>query len=206
MVKIVLASQSHDRKKMLKNLKIPFEIVVPSINEDSFKYKILDPYELVKNLAKAKALAVKEMLSKTSEEIIIIAADTIVQCDGEIIGKALDENQATNFLKKLSNRPHKLITGFAIAQLSKEIIITDFDCSIVKFADLSEEEIKLYVNSGEWKGRAGAYSIYDKASLLIENIDGSPSNVIGLPLRKIYRILKDIFKINLLNIGDDIIG
>ncbi|MFX0138194.1 MAG: Maf family protein, partial [Candidatus Hodarchaeota archaeon] len=106
--------------------------------------------------------------------------------------------EAFKFLKKLNGRTHKLITGIAITEIKNPKIIIDSDTTTVEFLELSDEEIREYIKTNEWKGRAGAYSIRDKASLFIRRINGSSSNIIGLPLHKIYTILKKEFEFNLL--------
>ena len=122
-----------------------------------------------------------------------------MELDGKIIGKATNEQQAFKILKKLAGKTHQLMTGIAITETSSSKIHVDHDSTKVKFKSLSDDEIWGYVKSDEWKGRAGAYSIRDKASLFIESIEGSSSNVIGLPMHKIHDIVKSSFKINLLN-------
>jgi len=93
-----------------------------------------------------------------------------------------------------------LITGFAITDTDKPKIIVDYDITSVKFLSLSENDIRDYIKSNEWKGRAGAYSIRERASLFIKSVNGSISNVIGLPMQKIYVILKNEFNLNLLGL------
>jgi len=194
---IVLASQSIDRSELLKNAKIPFEIAITNVNEEEYKKRIKDPIKLVIELAKAKVLDVKNKLKIDS---IVIAADTVIELNGEIIGKASDESDAFNILKKLNNKAHNLITGIAITETNNPKIIYDHNITIVEFLNLSDEELWNYVKTEEWKGRAGAYSIKDKASFFIRIIKGSPTNVIGLPMHRIFEILKNEFGINLLNI------
>ena len=104
-------------------------------------------------------------------------------------------------LKKLSGKSHNLITGIAITETTNPKIIIDYDRTSVKFLKLTDEDIVKYIKSGEWKGRAGAYSIREKASFFIESIQGSPSNVIGLPLHKIFKVLKKKFNFNILQIN-----
>jgi septum formation protein len=130
-------------------------------------------------------------------DAIIVAADTLVVLDGEIIGKAQNEDQAFQILKKLIGRTHDLITGIAITETTNSKIFIDSDITSVQFLELSEEEIRLYIKTQEWIGRAGAYSIRDKASLFINKIKGSSSNVIGFPIHKLYEILRKEFGLNL---------
>ena len=195
--KIILASKSIDRSEIFKRAGIPFEIFVTNINEDKFKTKFSNAVELVKELAKAKMLFTQNELEKKNMDAIIIAADTIVVLRGEIIGKAYNEEEAFKILKKLVGKSHKLITGIAITEIQNPKTIIESDTTIVEFLQLSDEEIWQYIKSNEWKGRAGAYSIRDKASLFIRKINGSSSNVIGLPMHKIYEILRTEFGLNL---------
>ncbi len=197
MKKIILASKSIDRKKTFNRLNIPFETIITDIDEGYYKGIFSNPVELVKEIAKAKALKAKDLLKNRNIESIIIAADTIVEFKGKIIGKAKNKAQAFQILKSLINRSHNLITGVAITELNDPKVVVDYDCTIVTFLDISDNEIRNYINTEEWKGRAGAYSIRDRASLFIKEIRGSPSNVIGLPMQKIFEILKKDFGLNL---------
>jgi len=197
MKKIILASKSIDRKKIFTRLNIPFETIITDIDEGYYKRILSNPVELVKEIAKAKALKAKDLLKNKNMEAIIIAADTIVEFKGKIIGKAKNKAQAFQILKSLINRSHNLITGVAITELNDPKVVVDYDCTIVTFLDISDNEVRNYINTEEWKGRAGAYSIRDRASLFIKEIRGSPSNVIGLPMQKIFEILKKDFGLNL---------
>ena len=194
----MLASKSADRSELFERSKVQFEVLVTNVDEEQYKNEISDPIELIEKLAEVKVLNAKEKLVNDNENIIIIAADTIVEFEGEIIGKAKNEQQAFQILKKLAGRTHQLMTGIAFTELSNSKIITDHEITTVTFINLSDEEIWGYIKTGEWKGRAGAYSIRDKASLFIESIEGSSSNVIGLPMHSIFTTLKKKFGINLL--------
>ena len=198
MKKIILASRSVDRREILERAKIPFDIIEANIDEDKIKSKIKNPIELIKELAKFKALYVKNQVKDVNA--IIIAADTIVEFNGEIIGKAKNEAEAFQMLKKLQNNNHNLLTGLAISDTISHKLVIDYECTMVQLTQLSDNEVLSYLKSGEWKGRAGAYSIRDKASLFIKKIEGSFSNVVGLPLFKIFEILKNQFNFNLFEI------
>jgi len=195
--KIILASKSVDRTELLNRSGIPFEVLVSDIDEDKFKKRISDPILLVKELAKAKLLYVKDELIKKNSQALIIAADTVVELNGVIIGKAENPEEACKIIKNLMGKAHNLITGIAISDTDDPKIIIDHDITTVEFLTLSDAEIENYVKTNEWKGRAGAYSINDKASLFISKINGSSSNVIGLPMHKIYEILKTDFGLSL---------
>ncbi len=197
--KIILASGSKDRAKSFERAQLDFEIIISDLSEDELKSKKLTPIELAKELAKKKALDVKKKMEFKGIDAIIIAADTLVEFEGNIIGKAMDENHALKILKKLNNNAHKFISAIAVTRTFEDKIISDYDITIVNFLDLSINEIKYYINTGEWKERAGAYSIRNKASLFIDKIEGSPSNVIGIPMHKLFLILKNEFNYNLLS-------
>jgi len=197
MKRIILASKSIDRSNILNRLNISFEILSTNINESDYKDQHSDPIDLVKELAKAKALKAKELLKGEEIGTIIIAADTIVELNGKIIGKAENEIDAFQILKSLANRSHNLITGIALTDVDDPKIVVDYDITVVTLLDLSDDDIRNYIKIEEWKGRAGAYSIMDRASLFIKEIRGSPSNVIGLPMQKIFKILKTEFNLNL---------
>ncbi len=197
MKKIILASKSIDRSKILNRLNISFEILSTNINEGDYKDQYSDSIDLIRELAKAKALKAKELLKSEETGTVIIAADTIVEINGKIIGKAQNEIEAFQILKSLTNRAHNLITGIALTSVGDPKIIVDYDITVVTFMDLSDDEIRNYIKLGEWKGRAVAYSIRDRASLFIKEIRGSPSNVIGIPMQKIFKILKTEFNLNL---------
>jgi septum formation protein len=200
--KLILASKSVDRRNIFKDSGIQFEVLASNIDESEFKKKISDPILLVKELAKAKALNVKQMLLKKNSQAIIIAADTVVELNSNLIGKAKNKQDAFIILKKLMGLSHNLITGIAITETNNSKIVMDYDTTLVEFLNLSDEEIHGYVNTNEWIGRAGAYSISNKASLFITKIQGSSSNVIGFPMHKLYTILKIEFGVNLFLIKD----
>ncbi len=197
MRKIVLASKSIDRSELLNRIGIPFEVMVSDIDEEKFKKRISDPILLVKELAKAKLLYVKEKLLMKNSQALIIAADTVVELNGVIIGKAKNPEEAFKIIKNLVGKAHNLITGIAITKTDDPKIVVDYDTTSVEFITLSDAEIENYVKTNEWKGRAGAYSINDKASLFISKISGSSSNVTGLPMHKIYEIIKTDFGLSL---------
>jgi septum formation protein len=200
MKKIILASKSIDRTELFNRIGIQFEILASNIDEEKFKKRISDPILLVKELAKAKLLYVKEELIRKNSRGLIIAADTVVELNGVIIGKAKNPEEAFKIIKNLMGKAHNLITGIAITETDDPKIIIDHDITSVEFLTLSDAEIDNYVKTNEWKGRAGGYSINDKASLFISKIKGSYSNVIGLPMHKIYEILKTDFDLSLFHV------
>ena len=197
---IILASKSIDRGKILHNALIPFDFLLTYVDEEKYKQNIADPVELVRVIAEVKVKNAQNIAANENKDAIIISADTMVEIDGEILGKAPNETEAFKILKKLSGKTHNLLTGIAVTETYNSKIIVDHDVTKVTFLNLSDQDIKNYISTGEWRGRAGAYSISDKASLFIESINGSPTNVIGLPLYKIFNILKNEFDTNLFDL------
>lgn len=198
MKKIILATGSVDRREIFERANLSFTAISSDVDESSYKKNIKDPLQLVQRLAKEKVLDVKKKLADTSKDVIIIGADTIVEYKGEIIGKAKNEQNAFNILKKLMGKTHNLITGLAINQIGNDKVIIEYDITRVEFLPLPDNDIKKYIALGEWKGRAGAYSLRERASLFIKSVNGSPSTVLGLPMQRVFQILKNILKINLL--------
>jgi septum formation protein len=192
-----LASKSEDRRELFDRSGIIFDVLPTQVDERELKKRISDPIQLVKELAKAKAIYAKNVVQGKKSSAIIIAADTIVELNGEIIGKANNQNHAVDLLKKLVGKTHNLVTGIAVTETDSPKLHIDIDTTIVEFITLSDKDIYNYVKTNEWKGRAGAYSLNDKASLFIKGIQGSSSNVIGFPMHKLYEILKNEFGINL---------
>ena len=179
---LVLASKSPRRKQLLESLGYKFKIV-PS-TKDEVVDKTLPPYEVVMELAKQKALDVFEQ-----ENCPCLGADTIVVLDGVILGKPANKPVNAQFLRNLSGRYHEVYTGYCFYDGKK--IVVDYDVARVKFNNLSEAEIEAYVESGNGLDKAGGYGIQDKFNL-VEKIEGSYSCVVGLPVEKVSKLLKEV--------------
>lgn len=192
-MKFVLASASPRRRELLENIGLKFEIMADNSDEEFAENE--QPFDTVKRLAKQKALNVA---GKVQSDAIIIGADTVVSIDGKILGKPKDETEAEEMLSLLSGRRHTVFTGIAVIEKSSGRIVSDFEATDVKFRELSREEIKEYVRSGEPMDKAGAYGIQNLGALLIEGIDGDYFNVVGLPLCKLGIILKQEFDVKVL--------
>lgn len=185
MAKFVLASASPRRADILKKLGIDFEVIPSSFDENS---NIKDVRELVKYLAVGKA---KDVMSKTNAaDVIIIGADTVVYFDNKIIGKPKSEEEAFQILKMLNNKKHEVLTGICVIDKKNNKIITDYEVTSVFFNDLSDEEILSYIKTKEPFDKAGAYGIQGFGSLLVKRIEGCYFNVVGMPVTKLYMILK----------------
>ena len=182
-MQLVLASQSPRRKELLGLFCIPFTVRVADIDETMDPNQ--PPYEEVARVSRRKAEAVGWNAGE-----VVIAADTIVVCDGEVLGKPKDEADACRMLRLLSGRAHQVMTGLTVCydggcQSCTEV--TD-----IHFRTLTEAEIQNYVNSGEPMDKAGAYGIQGGAALFAERIEGDYFNVVGLPVCKLGQILKKI--------------
>ena len=179
MKKIILASASPRRKQLLEQAEIDFEVVV-SETDESFPSDLPIP-EVPMHIALQKAKAVANLVEANT---IIIAADTIVVVDDEIIGKPKDENDAIAILLKLNGKTHRVITGVCIVKDGKEILITD--TTLVTFHQLSVEQLTHYVQHYKPYDKAGAYAIQEWIGVVgIKKIDGCFYNVMGLPVSKV---------------------
>ena len=185
-MRLILASNSPRRKEILEKAGFSFNVVSSDYDEQLFSD---NPYRTATTFALNKAKSVFNELDN-KEENIVIGSDTVVYFNGKILGKPKNEIDAINMLKSLSNNKHTVITGFAIITENKTII--DFDESEVYFSDLTDEQIKAYINSGLYKGKAGAYGIQDKDFNLVKEYKGSLTNIIGLPIEKVQEALNQI--------------
>ena len=190
--KLILASNSPRREQLLKKENFKFEIVPSSYNEHLFSS---DPVITATTFAREKALDVYNKIQ--NEDVIILSADTVVFLNGEILGKPQNEKQASLMLKQLSDKTHSVTTGFCIKCGEKEIL--DTDTTFVTFNDLSNELINEYIASGLYKGKAGAYGIQGKGSLLVKRINGDYFNVVGLPVCALSKMLRDEFNVEVLS-------
>lgn len=170
---VVLASGSPRRHELLSQIGVPFIVRTPDIDESPTESE--PPVEHVRRLASAKAAAVQ-----AAGDELVIAADTIVEIDGTILGKPRDEADAASMLRQLSGRTHRVHTGVAILLDGQEQV--DVCTTLVTFVTLDEAMIHWYVSTGEPLGKAGSYAIQGAGAALVSRIDGSVSNVIGLPL------------------------
>lgn len=191
MTKIILASTSPRRRKLLKKYVKNLQVIPPKISED--KIKEMDPRRRVLKAAVMKA----ESILNEVKEGIVIAADTIIELDGKAIGKPRNLKEAKEILLKLTGRKHKVVTGIIVIECKEKKRITAIVETEVYMKKLSEEEIEAYIKTGEPLGKAGAYAIQELGAVLIERINGCFYNVVGLPIPKLYEMLKKV-NINLL--------
>jgi len=189
---IVLASASARRKSLLKQLGLKF-IIIPSLVEERLNPR-LKPRGQAEALSLQKAQAADEKYreKKNHGSSVIIAADTIVSIDDEVLGKPKDEKEAMQMLRKLEGKQHHVITGFTLIDIDSKKIITKSVETLVYFRKLSEREIRDYVKREKVMDKAGAYAAQGIGAAFIEKIDGDYSNVVGLPLHALALELRRV--------------
>lgn len=180
---LVLASQSPRRKELLAVLGMPFSIVVPNIDETPRFGE--SPKGYVSRVAREKAMDISARVSRS----LILAADTVVTIDGEILGKPNDQGDAVRMLAKLSGRDHLVLTAVCIVDQLKNKTRERVEETVVSFNPLTEGAIRDYLVRENVMDKAGAYAIQGFASVFIPRISGSYSNVMGLPLALVYELL-----------------
>jgi septum formation protein len=188
MESIILASGSLRRQEYFKLLGLPFNIFVTHIDENLTKQT--DPEKLTAELAVKKVETAMEVM-KAAPPKWICGADTVITLGKSIFGKPENHDEAAEMLKKLAGKQHTVFTSVALYNgNTKNIDCRTASCK-VEIAPMSEEEINWYLNTNEWQGVAGAYRLQGLASCFITQIKGSPSTVMGLPLREFYVMLRD---------------
>lgn len=185
---VVLASGSIRRQELLKRLVEEFKVIVSCFDEDSIMFNG-NCEEYVMDLSYGKAFAVAENLKEPS---LVIGCDTLVALEGAILGKPLDYSNAFEMLKMLSGKSHQVYSGITIINTETNKSIKDFVLTQVKFSELTDEEIKKYINTGEPMDKAGAYGIQGFGGVFVQEIHGCYYNVVGLPLNKLKNMLQGI--------------
>ena len=180
----LLASSSPRRHELLASLCIGFDVEQPDADESITPGTT--PQDAVQELARRKYDAVHD----AGRYEYVLTADTIVVApDGCILGKPTDRDEAARFLHMLSGAPHSVLTGVCLARPRQNAFEIAFDTTRVHVESLTETDIEWYVSTGEWQGVAGGYRMQGAGAALLSGIEGSPSNVIGLPLRLVYSML-----------------
>jgi septum formation protein len=191
--RLLLGSRSPRRYELLKQIvaENKIEVLVSKLEEP---YRNEAPETRVKRLATEKARQILSKPNKFSSSIeVVIGADTEIVLNGEALGQPKDDKTARQILKRLSGQTHQAITGLALIDRRSGHEVVDCVSTQVKFKTLSDDEIEQYIISGEPIGKAGAYGIQGKGALFVEEIDGSYSNVVGLPLERLSEILDQDF-------------
>jgi septum formation protein len=179
---LVLASGSPRRAALLRAAGVSFRVIVPSVDESLLPGEPGD--RAAERLARAKALAVD------GGGHPVLAADTLVLCDGHILGKPGNDEEARAMLAMLANREHEVVTG--VCMVAGGDRRSALERTLVRFAALTPAQIATYVASGEPRDRAGAYHIDGRCSFFIEGVTGSSSNVAGLPMRAVHRLAVEL--------------
>lgn len=183
-IKIVLASKSPRRKEILE--KQGYEVVVDVSNADEDSVENEDVKNLVMEIAKLKA----ETVAKRHSNAIIVAADTLVYFEGKEIGQQKTGSEAEKTLRKLFGRTHEVYSGLCVINTSTGNMLQDYEISYVTLKNVSDEALKEYLASGQYRGKAGAYNIADpEFESFVDNVKGSFSNIMGLPIKKVDRMI-----------------
>jgi septum formation protein len=189
-MRLILASSSPRRAEVSRDAGIAFEICASQVDE------VAHPGEpaqaMVARLAEEKARAAAEQIDRSRGGCIIIGADTAVELDGEIFGKPRDAADAREMLAALGGRTHHVLTGIFLVRLPDGATRAAVESTAVTFAPLERGEIEAYVASGEPMDKAGAYAIQGVAGRYISRIEGCYFNVVGLPLARLYALLRDL--------------
>lgn len=192
---IVLGSTSPRRQELMGHYFPAFQICAPHINEDSLPGE--SSLEYATRISENKTAELIGRLS-TSEDYLLITGDTIVSLDGSIIGKPADRNNALEILRTLRGRTHEVISALTLTYNNHQAkTITDREITRVTFKNLSDDQLKEYLDRIEYLDKAGAYAIQEHGDFIVEEIFGSLTNVIGFPLRLFFRLMSSL---NLLDI------
>ena len=185
-VSLVLASQSPRRKDLLSSCFINFTVVEHEFDEESLFEK--NPVKLAEKLAYNKAISIAK--KDDFFDKYVLGVDTIVVYKNRIFGKPRSKEEAKELILDLSNKTHKVISGIALINTKENINMVKHCITKVKFGKIDANFLKFYLDNNLWKGYAGGYAIQSIFALLVEKIEGSYSNVVGLPLETLYKMLK----------------
>lgn len=197
--RIYLASRSPRRRELLQQIRINFETLLFRTGErtdqdvDETPHRGEPTTDYVLRIARAKALAASQRVQfRRLMSLPVLAADTTLDVDGEIVGKPTDAEDAVRILKRLSGRRHRVLTAVAVADSRGERVVDALNENQVRFRTMGEKEIRRYVATGEPMDKAGAYAVQGRAAVFIEEIHGSYSGIMGLPLFETSLLLRDI--------------
>ncbi len=182
---LILASTSPRRRQLLTEAGYTFRAVAPKLDESAFPRTAATTQGYAKELALAKARSV----APDFPDALVIGADTLCDLDGEVLGKAADAKEAERITRKLFSKPHLVITGLALLHLRDGIEIVRSEVTTVYPRRLTEAQIAEHVAGGAWEGKAGAYAIQEVGDAFVERIEGSFTNVMGLPMELLQRLL-----------------
>jgi septum formation protein len=181
---LLLASRSPQRRAILEQLGVPFDVLVPQYEEGRAGD---DPAETVREHARAKARSVADVAGDRP----VLGVDTEVVLDGRVFGKPRDATEAEAMLEALGGRAHEVVSGLCLVTPGWEVV--EHDVTRVAFRPLDARDLAAYIGTGEWQGRAGAYAIQGRGAALVERIEGDYLNVVGLPGALLVRLLAERF-------------
>jgi septum formation protein len=184
--RLILASASPRRRELLSSLGLEFEVIPAGVQEVPTPHET--PKDFTLRVAEKKALVVGHRYP----DAWIAAADTVVAIEGEILGKPRNREQAKAMLRRLTDKEHLVITGYVLLKLGEGKKREGVEETRVKIKPLEEREIEWYINTGEPFDKAGAYAIQGKGTFMVDWIQGSYTNVVGLPLCQLIELLKDL--------------
>jgi septum formation protein len=185
---MVLASASPRRRELLAQAGYVFTVCPAEIDESDFMAEGINPRQYAQTLALAKARSVAPKFPQR----VVIAADTVVDFQGRVIGKPADAKDAEQITRKLFGEHHKVISAVAIVRLTDNTRIVDSDSTTVYPKKMSDEQIAEHIKSGRWRDKAGAYAIQEGGDEFIERIEGSLTNVCGLPMELLHTLFARI--------------
>lgn len=184
-MRLILASASPRRSELLTMAGYRFEVQSADIDESVGPGEAAEDY--VQRLAVEKARAVLERTKPVGDDVLILGADTTVVVDSQILGKPEDDDDSARMVRLLSGRAHRVLTGVALC--SRSLQLDAVDETLVFFQPMTEDDVQWYVASGEGRDKAGAYAIQGLAARFIPRIDGSHSNVVGLPVAVVAELI-----------------
>jgi septum formation protein len=185
--RLILASASPRRRQLLEEAGWEFQVIVPTVAEPETRWHLLGPKGMAEALAYFKARSIWD----ANPSDWVLGADTIVARGEEVIGKAADEVEARTILGRLCGTRHAVITGLAILGPGSVRLIAS-DTTFIRMRNASPAEIQAYLDSGEWRGKAGAYAIQETGDRFVESVEGSFTNVVGLPMELLRRMIERI--------------
>ena len=190
-MRYILASGSPRRKEILTRMGLAYEVLVSEVSEE---HEDMPPEQIVLELSRRKAEAVAAILQnqQTEEDTCVIAADTLVAIDGEVLGKPVDRRESYQMIRRISGREHQVYTGVTLIKLPEGKVDSFYEGTDVYVKPLTEDEIRAYVDTGEGDDKAGAYAIQGLFGKHIERFDGDYDNVVGLPAKALQEHLKQL--------------
>lgn len=201
-VRFILASSSPRRKLLLERAGYRFEVIASEVDETAFETAGMDTAETARQLALAKAQQVADRYPDRP----VLGADTVVDLDGRLIGKPADAAEAEAITRALFSRPHEVITGVALVWVDKGIEIAETETTVVYPRKLTEAQIARHIAGGNWEGKAGAYGIQETGDAFVERIEGSFTNVMGLPMERVEKLLAGLKIVPIKKIPESGIG